>query len=84
MVDDIICAEDPDTVAGVIVESHLDEKTRELGEYLAGRLESLKDLGVVREVRGKGVLRGARRRHRDASPARNHRYFQLHMAAARG
>jgi 2,2-dialkylglycine decarboxylase (pyruvate) len=29
-----------------------------MGEYLAGRLEALKKYGVVREVRGKGILRG--------------------------
>ena len=29
-----------------------------LGDYLASRLECLKKYGVVREVRGKGVLRG--------------------------
>ena len=41
-----------------IVEQKLDEKARRLGDYLAGRLEGLKQYGVVREVRGKGVLRG--------------------------
>ena len=30
----------------------------ELGDYLSQRLEELKDLGVVREVRGKGLLKG--------------------------
>ena len=30
----------------------------EVGEYLAGRLESLKKYGVVREVRGRWILRG--------------------------
>lgn len=34
------------------------EKARELGEYLAGKLQELKKYGVVREVRGKGILRG--------------------------
>jgi 4-aminobutyrate aminotransferase-like enzyme len=29
-----------------------------MGEYLAGKLEELKKYGVVREVRGKGILRG--------------------------
>jgi adenosylmethionine-8-amino-7-oxononanoate aminotransferase len=41
-----------------IVENDLARKAHELGDYLAGKLESLKDLGVVREVRGKGLLRG--------------------------
>ena len=29
-----------------------------MGVYLAGKLEELKKYGVVREVRGKGILRG--------------------------
>lgn len=41
-----------------IVENGLDRKAQRLGEYLAGKLEALKELGVVREVRGKGLLRG--------------------------
>jgi adenosylmethionine-8-amino-7-oxononanoate aminotransferase len=41
-----------------IVEQELDKKARQLGHYLAERLEGLKRYGVVREVRGKGVLRG--------------------------
>lgn len=41
-----------------IVESKLDRKARELGAYVAQKLEGLKSYGVVREVRGKGVLRG--------------------------
>jgi adenosylmethionine-8-amino-7-oxononanoate aminotransferase len=41
-----------------IVEKKLDQKAQHLGEYLADRLEGLKRYGVVREVRGKGVLRG--------------------------
>ena len=41
-----------------IVEKRLDEKAVRLGEYLAARLEGLKKYGVVREVRGKGVIRG--------------------------
>ncbi len=41
-----------------IVDKVLDKKARALGEYLAGKLEGLKSLGVVREIRGKGVLRG--------------------------
>ena len=39
-------------------ERRLDEKAARLGDYLASRLECLKKFGVVREVRGKGVLRG--------------------------
>ena len=45
-------------VVDEIVESQLDRHARELGEYLASKLEGLKRLGVVREVRGKGLLRG--------------------------
>ena len=45
-------------VVDEIVEKGLAEKARELGEYLAGKLEGLKKYGVVREVRGKGILRG--------------------------
>ena len=41
-----------------ILEKQLDHKARELGDYLAAKLEGLKQYGVVREVRGKGVLRG--------------------------
>ncbi|MGD0129641.1 MAG: aspartate aminotransferase family protein [Terriglobia bacterium] len=41
-----------------IVENGLVEKTRQTGDYLAGKLEGLKRHGVVREVRGKGILRG--------------------------
>ncbi len=41
-----------------IVENHLDEKARTMGEYVRGRLEGLRKYGVVREVRGKGVLLG--------------------------
>jgi adenosylmethionine-8-amino-7-oxononanoate aminotransferase len=41
-----------------IVEKHLDRKARRLGDYLAARLERLKQYGVVREVRGKGILLG--------------------------
>jgi adenosylmethionine-8-amino-7-oxononanoate aminotransferase len=45
-------------VVDEIVEKGLTEKASELGEYLAGKLEGLKKYGVVREVRGKGILRG--------------------------
>jgi adenosylmethionine-8-amino-7-oxononanoate aminotransferase len=41
-----------------IVEKELDKNARRLGETLVGRLEELKRYGVVREVRGKGLLRG--------------------------
>jgi adenosylmethionine-8-amino-7-oxononanoate aminotransferase len=41
-----------------LVEKKLPEKARRLGEQLRRRLEGLKDTGVVREVRGKGVLLG--------------------------
>jgi adenosylmethionine-8-amino-7-oxononanoate aminotransferase len=41
-----------------MIEHRLDEKAVRLGDYLASRLECLKKYGVVREVRGKGVLRG--------------------------
>ena len=41
-----------------IVEQELDCKAGELGRYLASKLEGLKDLGVVREVRGRGLLQG--------------------------
>jgi adenosylmethionine-8-amino-7-oxononanoate aminotransferase len=41
-----------------IVERRWDENARTIGEYLAQKLETLKRHGVVREVRGKGILRG--------------------------
>jgi adenosylmethionine-8-amino-7-oxononanoate aminotransferase len=41
-----------------LLEKRLPEKARRLGEQLRRGLEGLKDLGVVREVRGKGVLLG--------------------------
>jgi len=41
-----------------MVEHKLDEKAERLGNYIASRLECLKKFGVVREIRGKGVLRG--------------------------
>jgi adenosylmethionine-8-amino-7-oxononanoate aminotransferase len=41
-----------------LVEEKLPEKARRLGTYLRSRLEELGDLGVVREVRGRGVLLG--------------------------
>ena len=41
-----------------IVENRLDQRAAEMGELLAARLEKLKTYGVVREVRGRGLLRG--------------------------
>ena len=41
-----------------LVEQDLASKARRLGEHLTERLEGLRSYGVVREVRGKGVLRG--------------------------
>ena len=41
-----------------IVEKRLDRRAGELGTCLADRLEKLKRYGVVREVRGRGLLRG--------------------------
>jgi adenosylmethionine-8-amino-7-oxononanoate aminotransferase len=41
-----------------IVEKDLCGHARRLGEYLAARLRGLERLGVVREVRGRGVLCG--------------------------
>jgi adenosylmethionine-8-amino-7-oxononanoate aminotransferase len=45
-------------VIDTIVEERLDERAGQLGEMLAARLERLREYGVVREVRGRGVLRG--------------------------
>ena len=45
-------------VVDEIVERGLAAHAREMGAYLAAKLEGLKSLGVVREVRGKGLLRG--------------------------
>jgi adenosylmethionine-8-amino-7-oxononanoate aminotransferase len=41
-----------------IVEKELDLKARRLGRVLEERLEGFKRYGVIREVRGKGTLRG--------------------------
>lgn len=41
-----------------IVEKRLDEHARNIGNYLADRLGELRKHDVVREIRGKGVLRG--------------------------
>jgi len=45
-------------VVDEIEKKGLCQKARELGNYLKGKLEQLKKYGVVREVRGKGVLIG--------------------------
>ncbi len=41
-----------------IVEQQWDRNAEQVGDYLAQKLETLKRYGVVREVRGKGILRG--------------------------
>ena len=41
-----------------IVEKDLCRKAASLGEYLVSKLEGLKRYGVIREIRGKGLLRG--------------------------
>jgi adenosylmethionine-8-amino-7-oxononanoate aminotransferase len=41
-----------------ILERDLAEKAQRLGRYLSARLERLRQYGVVREVRGKGILLG--------------------------
>lgn len=41
-----------------IAEKKLDQKAQRLGRYLLEKLEALKRYGVVREVRGKGILLG--------------------------
>jgi adenosylmethionine-8-amino-7-oxononanoate aminotransferase len=41
-----------------ILENKLDKKARWLGNYIEEKLEGLKRYGVVREIRGKGVLLG--------------------------
>jgi adenosylmethionine-8-amino-7-oxononanoate aminotransferase len=41
-----------------IVEKDLCRKAASLGEHLVSRLEGLKQYGVIREIRGKGLLRG--------------------------
>ncbi|MEO8659170.1 MAG: aminotransferase class III-fold pyridoxal phosphate-dependent enzyme [Bryobacteraceae bacterium] len=45
-------------VIDTIVEEELDLNARRIGEYLHSRLERLVRHGVVREVRGRGILRG--------------------------
>jgi 4-aminobutyrate aminotransferase-like enzyme len=41
-----------------IIENQLTDKAQTLGEYLSEKLEKLKSFGVIREIRGKGILRG--------------------------
>jgi len=45
-------------VVDEIVEKGLADKAREMGDYLTAKLEALKKYGVIREVRGRGILRG--------------------------
>jgi len=45
-------------VVDEIIEKELDKKARRLGDYLVKKFEGLKRYGVIREVRGKGVLLG--------------------------
>jgi putrescine aminotransferase len=45
-------------VIDVLTEEKLPEKAKLLGEYLEKKLCGLKSLGVIREIRGKGLLRG--------------------------
>lgn len=45
-------------VIDVLVEEKLPQKAHQLGDYLAAKLEALKQYGVVREVRGRGLLLG--------------------------
>jgi adenosylmethionine-8-amino-7-oxononanoate aminotransferase len=46
------------SVIDVILENDLLSRSRAIGDRLVGRLAKLKELGVVREVRGMGALRG--------------------------
>jgi len=41
-----------------IIENQLADKAQSLGEYLVEKLQQLTSLGVIREIRGKGILRG--------------------------
>jgi len=41
-----------------IIEKQLPDKAQTLGEYLVEKLQKLKSFGVIREIRGKGILRG--------------------------
>lgn len=50
-----------------ITEQGLAQKAQTLGDYLTGKLEGLKKFGVIREVRGKGMLRGVELMQSDGS-----------------
>ena len=41
-----------------ILEKDLTKKAQKIGDYLVGKLKGLQKYGVIREIRGKGVLRG--------------------------
>lgn len=41
-----------------IVENQLADKAQSLGDYLVEKLQKLLSFGVIREIRGKGILRG--------------------------
>jgi adenosylmethionine-8-amino-7-oxononanoate aminotransferase len=41
-----------------VIENQLTDKAQALGAYLVEKLQKLKSLGVIREIRGKGILRG--------------------------
>lgn len=51
-----------------IVEKRLWEKAERLGAYLRSRLEGLRRYGVIREVRGRGILLGVEFQRDDGSP----------------
>ena len=49
--------------AGLAVLSYIEtndlvQKTQEMGQYLDGRLQTLKDTGIMGDIRGKGLLQG--------------------------
>jgi adenosylmethionine-8-amino-7-oxononanoate aminotransferase len=52
-----------------IVEKQLDKKAAVNGEYLTQKLECLRKYGVIREVRGKGILRGVELTNAAIGPA---------------
>jgi len=45
-------------VIDVLTEEKLPEKAERLGAYLENKLNGLNSLGIIKEIRGKGVLRG--------------------------
>ncbi|HBG25987.1 MAG: hypothetical protein A2Y10_13745 [Planctomycetes bacterium GWF2_41_51] len=45
-------------VLNEITEKQLDKKAQRIGKYLFNKLEGLKKYGVIREIRGKGILLG--------------------------